>query len=703
MAAHREEVIFAGRPFIIETGVMAKQAGGSVTVRAGDSVVLVTATANPECKEGQPFFPLTCDYIEKTFAAGRIPGGFFKREGRPSEQAVLTSRFIDRPIRPLFPAGYMNETQVIATVLSSDTENDTDMLAMTGASAALMLSPMPFQGPIAGVSVGRVHGAYVCSPTPEQMEESDIDLIVAGSRNAVVMVEGGAREVSEEDLLNAILFAHKEMQVLLDMQEKLRAACGKAKWTVTPPAKDAALMAKVKDQAQSRLREVLTIPEKLPRYAAIDQLKSELKTQLVPEGDDTGLSAKVSAAFSDLKYDMMRGTVLKEKVRIDGRSLTAVRPIDIQTGLLPRTHGSALFTRGETQALVTTTLGTSDDQQRIEDISGQYFKNFMLHYNFPPFCVGEVKFLRSPGRREIGHGALAERSIKAVLPAAEKFPYTIRIVSEVLESNGSSSMATVCGASLSLMDAGAPMESAVAGVAMGLIMEGDDYVILTDILGDEDHLGDMDFKVAGTREGITALQMDIKIQGISEAILREALTQAREARLHILGEMHKAMPKPRAELSQYAPKIVTLKIDKEKIGALIGPGGKTIRGIQDQTGAKVNVAEDGTVQIAAVDQAGGDLAFKMVKAVTATPEVGKYYRGIVQKTVDFGAFVEIFPGTDGLVHISHLAVERVKEVTDILKEGDEVVVKVLEIDSKSGKIRLSRKEALDYKGPFENA
>ncbi len=701
--SHTVEVQFAGKTYTIETGLMAKQAGGSVTVRCGDSIVLVTVCGTQSPREGIDFFPLSVDYVEKTFAAGKIPGGFFKREGRPSEAAILTSRFIDRPVRPLFPEGYNNEVQIIATVLSADGEHATDVLAMTGASAALTLSPIPFLGPIAGVCVGRIDGKLVCNPTNSQMATSDLDLIVAGSRDAIVMVEGGSKGMPEEEMLQAILFAHREMQVLLDAQEQLQRTCGKTKWEVKPVAKDATLAGQVRDLSYSKIREALTVQDKHARHDRLSAVKKELIAAIVPEGDTTGLAKTVGGLFADGEYDLMREMVLKQKRRVDGRDYVTVRPISIQNGLLPRTHGSTLFTRGETQALVTATLGTADDQQLIDAMTGSYYKRFLLHYNFPPYCVGEVKRTGSPGRREIGHGALAERALKAVLPAAEDFPYTVRIVSEILESNGSSSMASVCGGSLALMDAGVPIPSAVAGVAMGLIKEGKDYAILTDILGDEDHLGDMDFKVAGTREGVTALQMDIKIAGLSETILREALTQAHVARLHILGEMDKSLAASRADVSQFAPKISTIKIDKEKIGSLIGPGGKMIRSIQDQTGAKIDIEEDGTVHVAAVDQAAGEMALKMIKTVTATPQIGKYYRGIVQKIVEFGAFVEILPGTDGLVHVSMLANERVADVKSVLNEGDEVIVKVLEIDSKSGKIRLSRKDALDWKGALENA
>ncbi|MBI2346189.1 MAG: polyribonucleotide nucleotidyltransferase [Deltaproteobacteria bacterium] len=702
--AHSVKTEFGGRTLTIETGRMARQAGGAVTVRYGDTIVLVTATGAQTPRTGIDFFPLTVDYIEKTFAAGKIPGGFFKREGRPTEQEILTSRFIDRPIRPLFPEGYRNDTQVIATVLSADNENDADILGMIGASTALTLSPIPFQGPIAGVSVGRVNGQLICNPTPAQTAESDIDLIVAASRNAVVMVEGGAREVPEADLVAAIQFAHAQIQPILDMQEALRERCGApTKWTVTPPEEGQELAERVRAAAVERLKAALQVPVKLERYAALDQLKNDLLAQLVPADDATGLAGKVKVAYEELKGRTMRARVLSEGCRIDGRNLTDIRPITIDAGLLPRAHGSALFTRGETQALVTATLGTSEDQQLIDNITGEYYKRFMLHYNFPPFSVGEVKPLRSPGRREIGHGALAERAIKWVIPSEDAFPYTIRVVSEILESNGSSSMATVCGASLALMDAGVPIDSPVAGVAMGLICDGGKAAILSDILGDEDHLGDMDFKVAGTAKGVTALQMDIKIAGLSQELLTKALAQARDGRLFILGKMREALAMPRAELSPYAPKITSLKINTDKIGALIGPGGKTIRGIQETTGAKIDVEEDGTVRIAAVDQEAGDRALKMVKAVTTTPEAGKYYRGIVQKIMEFGAFVEILPGTDGLLHVSQIAQTRVKNVSDVLKEGDELIVKVLEIEPKTGKIRLSRKEALDYTGDVENS
>jgi len=696
------EAKIGGHQIIIETGKLAKQASGSVTVRQGDTVVLVTATVAKEPKENASFMPLTVDYIEKTFAAGKIPGGFFKREGRPREDETLTSRFIDRPIRPLFPDGYAHETQVIATVLSADNEHEPDMLGMIGASAALHISEAPFLGPIAGVRVVRKDGKLIVNPTQEQTEGTDIDLIVAGSKDAVVMVEGGAEEASEEEMLAAISFAHQEMQGVLAAQESLRKSVGKPKIEVQAPVVDEELAGKVKKELGDRLQKAVTIPTKQERYAALDEVKKELIEKIVPEDDDTGLASNVGQIFSDMKKNLVRSMILDKGTRIDGRKTTEVRQITSEVGLLPRTHGSALFTRGETQALATTTLGTKEDQQLIDGIGEEYYKRFMLHYNFPPFSVGEVKFLRSPGRREIGHGALAERAINRMLPPENDFPYTIRIVSEILESNGSSSMATVCGSSLALMDAGVPIKSPVAGIAMGLIKEDDRSAILSDILGDEDHLGDMDFKVAGTREGVTALQMDIKIAGISEKLLAQALNQAKEGRMHILNEMDKTLGKARTELSKYAPKLTMIKIPVDRIGDLIGPGGKNIRGICEATGAKVDIEEDGTVIVAAVDQESGNAAVKMVKQFTATPEVGKYYRGKVVRIAEFGAFVELFPKVDGLVHISQLENKRTNSVKDVVKEGDEVVVKVIEIDQASGKIRLSRKEALDYKGPIEN-
>lgn len=687
---------FGGRTLTIETGWLAKQAGGSVTVRYGDTIVLVTATANEKPKENCDFLPLTVDYIEKTFAAGKIPGGFFKREGRPSELETLTSRFIDRPIRPLFPNDYHNETQVIATVLSADLDNEPDILAMVGASAALMLCPAPFLGPIAGVRVGRIDGKFVINPTPAQIDESDIDIIVSGSKDAVVMVEGGAKEIEESVMIEAIRFAHQSIQPILKIQEELAKKVGKAKWEVKAVETDAALHKKTTDFLKGKLKEAYAITSKQERSNTLKKLAESLLLEICPLGAEDANLETVKQIYEEEQRKHVRGMVLSEKRRIDGRGTKDIRPITCETSLLPRTHGSAVFTRGETQALAVTTLGSPDDQQLIDALGGVYYKRFMLHYNFPPFSTGEVKFLRSAGRREIGHGALAERALRGVLPTEEEFPYTIRLVSEILESNGSSSMATVCGGILSLMDAGVPIKAPVAGIAMGLIKEGDSYAILSDILGDEDHLGDMDFKVAGTRKGVTALQMDIKIQGLSQKILEEALTQAHEGRMHILDKMEAALNAPRENLSPYAPKITTLQINPDKIGALIGPGGKMIRSIVDETGAKIDVEDDGTVSVFAIDQEAGERALKRIREITAVPEVGKYYKGTVVKIMEFGAFVEIMPNTDGLVHISQLANTRVKQVTDVVKEGDDIVVKVLEIEPGSGKIRLSLKEALGH-------
>lgn len=700
--SHKFETTFGGKKITIETGKLAKQAGGSVTVRLGDTIVLVTAVVSKEPRENADFLPLTVDYIQKTFAAGKIPGGFFKREGRPTEVETLTSRFIDRPIRPLFPEGYFYETQIVATVLSVDNDNEPDILAMTGASAALCLSEAPFMGPIAGVRVGRVDGKFVLNPTEEELERSDIDVIVAGSKDAVVMMEGGAQEVSEEDMIGAIGFAHREMQPVLALQNEIASKFGKKKKEIAPPKTDDDLVNKVKGMLSGKLKEVVTIPTKQERYAAIDALKDEIVAAVVPEGDETGLKKKVGAMIEEERYHLVRKMILDEGRRIDGRKSNEVRPITCEVGLLPRTHGSSLFTRGETQALAVTTLGTKEDQQLIDDLGGEYYKRFMLHYNFPPFSVGEVKPLRSPSRREVGHGALAERAIKRMLPKEDDFPYTIRLVSEILESNGSSSMASVCGSSLSLMDAGVPVKAAVAGIAMGLIKEGEKTVILSDILGDEDHLGDMDFKVAGTRAGITAMQMDIKIAGLTEELLASALRQARDGRFHILDKMEQALAGPRPALSPFAPKLTVLKIPVDRIGDLIGPGGKNVRKIIEETGATVDIEDDGTVVIGASDQASGDRAIKLVRAYTAEAEVGKYYRGKVVRITDFGAFVEIFPKIDGLVHISQLERSRVNQVSDVVKVGDIIIVKCIEIDKENGKIRLSRKEALDYKGPVDN-
>jgi len=692
------EFDFHGRPLLVETGRMARQAGGAALVRLGETVVLVAATAQTNAREGIDFFPLTCDYQEKTFAAGKIPGGFFKREGRPAEKEILTSRLIDRPIRPLFPPGFNAETQVIATVLSHDRENDPDVLSILGASTALVLSDIPWNGPIAAVRIGRIGGRFVLNPTTTELATSDMNIIVAGSREALVMVEGGAQMVPEEVLLEALFTAHEGLQPLIKLQDDLRHALGKPKRQVVAPAVDRELEDRVRERALPRLRQALGVAGKHERYAALDACCDEVVAALggsVPEEQKA-----VANIFRHLKRTAVREAIVREGRRVDGRTPTDIRPITCEVEVLPRTHGSALFTRGETQGLVVSTLGTSSDEQKIDALIGETYKKFMLHYNFPPFSTGEVKFLRGPSRREIGHGALAERALAPVLPGEDEFPYTIRIVSEILESNGSSSMATVCGGSLSLMDAGVPIKAAVAGVAMGLIKEGNDIAVLSDILGDEDHLGDMDFKVAGTETGVTAVQMDIKIGGVTRAIMQQALQQARAARLHILRIMQETISRPRAELSAHAPRIITIRIKPDRIRDLIGPGGKVIRAIVEETGVKIDVEDDGTVLVASSDGDSMQKAIDKIRAVTAEAEVGKIYRGTVRKIVDFGAFVEIFPGTDGLVHISQLADERVRKVSDVLKEGDVISVKVLEVD-KSGKIRLSRKEAMKDEGKQE--
>ena len=685
------EVEYYGRPLSIEVGRMAKQADGAALVRYGETVVLATAVAAKEVKSNTDFFPLTVDYQEKTFAAGKIPGGFFKREGRPSEKEILTCRLIDRSIRPLFADGLRCETQVIATVLSADRENDPDVVAMLGASVALEVSDIPFQGPLAGVRVGRVEGEWVINPTQSQLRDSDVDIFLSCSRDAIVMVEGGARMLPEDAILEALFLGHEAIQKLLDYQEEIKREVGESKRPVLSVEPDWALVQRLEQLARDKILAAIAVPEKQERYKRLDEVKGEVVSQALLEHPER--EKEIKGVFDELKRGCFRQLIARDGRRIDGRGLKTVRPISCEIEILPRTHGSALFTRGETQALVVTTLGTTSDEQKIDALIGEHYKKFMLHYNFPPFSVGEVKFLRGPSRRDIGHGALAERALLPVLPKEEDFPYTIRIVSEVLESNGSTSMATVCGGSLSLMDAGVPVVAPVAGIAMGLIKEGERICVLSDILGDEDHLGDMDFKVAGTREGVTALQMDIKISGVTREVLREALYQAREGRLGILDIMGATIAEPRKELSGHAPRIITLKVRPEKIREIIGPGGKVIRGIVEETGVKMDVEDDGTVMIASNDATASRRAVEMVQRITAEAEIGKIYRGTVRKIMDFGAFVEILPGTDGLVHISQLAPERVRQVSDVLKEGDEVMVKVLEID-KQGKIRLSRKEAL---------
>ncbi len=682
-----------GRKYSIECGKMAKQANGSVLVRCGDAAILVTACGGAE-KEGD-FLPLTIDYVEKTYAAGKIPGSFFKREGKLSERETLISRLMDRPCRPLFPEGFTNEVQVIGTVVSADNELDTDVLAVCGASAALTVSDLPFEGPLAAVRVGRVKGKFVINPSISLLEQSDMNYIVAGTKDAIVMVEGGSAEVPESDVLEALFYAHQEMQPLIEMQEELRAQSGKAKMEVKPKEDEPKLVKDVANFLKPRLNEAIRIKEKLVRRDAVSKLKEDLAAQFIKEGDEKADEIKLvlERLFEDSMYHAVRNMVFDEGKRIDGRDTRTVRPISIELGVLPRTHGSALFTRGETQALVVATLGTNEEAQRLDTLVGEADKRFMLHYNFPPFSVGETKPMRGPGRREVGHGALAERAVKMVMPGENKFPYVVRLVSEILESNGSSSMATVCGSSLALMDAGIPVSSAVAGVAMGLMKEGTKMAILTDILGDEDHLGDMDFKVCGTEKGVTALQMDIKIKGLDKETVNRALAQAKEGRLHILGEMKKAIAAPRTELSARAPKIVTIKINPDKIRDVIGPGGKMIRSISESCCVKVDVSDDGTVSVSGADDAKVKSALSIIESLTAEAVVGKIYKGIVKRITDFGAFVEIMPGTDGLVHISQLAEERVRCVEDVVKEGDEIWVKILDVD-RQGKIRLSLKEAL---------
>jgi polyribonucleotide nucleotidyltransferase len=688
----RVERIIEGKSLSIEAGRVARQADGAVLVRYGDTVILVTAVASKQPRQGIDFFPLTVDYQERAYAAGKIPGGFFKREGRPHDKETLTARLIDRSLRPLFPEGYRQDVQIIGTVLSADQENDPDVLAVVGASAALTISSIPFLGPIAAVRVGRVGGTFVLNPTYAMQEGADIDLVVAGTRAAVVMIEAGAKEVSEELMVEAIEFGHKGIQTLIGMVEELVKQLGVEKAPFNAPPADPELHERVSSLARQGLRTLAGIAEKEEHRTRRQQLYEEVLAQFGDEPEDR--KAAVRHLFEQIEHEELRRMILEEGRRADGRGLEDVRPISAEVGVLPRTHGSALFTRGQTQALVTTTLGTSEDEQRLDDIEGEGTKRFMLHYNFPPFSVGEVKFMRGPGRREIGHGALAERALLAVLPPKEEFPYTLRIVSDILESNGSSSMATVCGASLSLMDAGVPIESAVAGVAMGLVMEKDRTAILTDIIGLEDHLGDMDFKVAGTRKGVTALQMDIKARGITATLMAKALDQAKRARLHILSQMDRALSEPRPSISVYAPRIITIMIPVDKIREVIGPGGKVIRGIVAESGAKIDISDDGRVEIASVDEAAAQKALSIINKIVEVPEVGRVYLGKVVKIMDFGAFVQILPGTDGLLHISQIAEQRVKKVEEVLSEGDEVMVKVIDID-KNGKIRLSRKEVLE--------
>ncbi|MBW2502969.1 MAG: polyribonucleotide nucleotidyltransferase [Deltaproteobacteria bacterium] len=692
MSYQKVEIDFNGQPLMIETGKMARQADGAVVVTYGETKVLCTVVSAKKMREGQDFFPLTVNYQEKFYAGGKIPGSFFRRERGATERETLICRLIDRPMRPLFPKGYMFETQIMPTVISADMVNDPDTLAMVAASACVQVSDIPFDGPIAAVRVARVAGEFIANPTLEQQEQSDIEIVVSGSRDAVMMVEGEAKFVSENDMLDAIFFGHNALQPLIDLQIKLAELVAKPKRGFDPPEVERGLESKVTEMAEPRVREAVKIRSKQDRYAALDEIRSDIQAALADEYD--GRENEISAVLGSVEKRVVRQMVTKDRIRIDGRDMDTIRPISCEVGLLPRTHGSALFTRGETQALVTTTLGTAVDEQRMDNVQGMEFKKFLLHYNFPPFCVGETSMRLFPGRREIGHGYLAERSAAQIMPSHEDFPYTIRIVSDILESNGSSSMASVCGASMSLMDAGVPIKEPIAGIAMGLIKEGDDIAVLSDILGDEDHLGDMDFKVTGSASGVTALQMDIKISGVTKEIMQKALQQAKEGRIHILGEMAKAISSSRADLSQYAPRITSIKVKADQVRTVIGTGGKNVRGIIEATGCAIDIQDDGTIHIASADGDAAKQAIKMIRDLTQEAEVGKFYRGEVKKVMEFGAFVEIFPGTDGLIHISELAKERVRTVTDVLNEGDEVVVKCIGID-KQGKIKLSRKEALD--------
>jgi polyribonucleotide nucleotidyltransferase len=693
VTVQRIETQFAGRPLMLETGRLARQAAGSAVVRYGDTMVIAAVTVSTNIST-LPFFPLTVEYREKTYAAGKIPGGFLKREGRPSDKEILASRLIDRSIRPLFPEGFKNEVQVFVTVLSADQENDADVLGVVAAASALGLSTVPWNGPLAAVRVGRVEGNWILNPTFQQLEFSSVDVVVSGSADSIVMVEGGSLEISEAEIIEALKVAQKGIRELLGLQKRLIDQAGavqKIKWTKAEP--DPLLLARVRQLAEEPMAQAINAKDKANRSSNVKAVKDQILQTLLLEHTERGRD--ISEELEEIEYRVMRKQVLERSERVDGRDLDTIRPISVETGVLPRTHGSALFTRGQTQALVAVTLGTSDDEQRIDsiDVAGETTKSFMLHYNFPPYATGEVKMMRGTSRREIGHGALAERALQPLLPHYEDFPYTLRIVSEILESNGSSSMATVCGGSLALMDAGVPIKAACAGVAMGLIKEGDKVAILTDILGSEDHLGDMDFKVAGTEKGITSIQMDIKIMGLELKIMEQALERARKGRLHILQEMAKALPMPRTELSKYAPRIFTMQIKPDKIGDVIGPKGKTIRGIQDATGAKISIEDTGVVTISAVGGEAGEKARAMVAAITTEPEVGRTYEGPVKSTTAFGAFVEILPGVEGLLHISELQHGRTEKTEDVVKKGDIVQVKLLEVDDR-GRMKLSRKALL---------
>jgi len=687
----KKEIEIGGKIFSIETGRFAKQANGSVMVRYGDTMVLVTAVASEEAKEDQDFFPLQVEYREKTSAAGKFPGGFIKREGRPTEKEILSSRLIDRPLRPLFPNDFKNETQVVAFVLSYDGQNDADVLSATAASAALTVSNIPFDGPIAEVRVGRIEGNFIVNPTHEELIKSDMELVVAGTHDSIMMVEGESKEVTEQDLLNALKFAHQEIKKLVQLQVELRKEAGKTKWEVKEKAADKSLLKDVKALAESKLKAIVySVLKKDDRSAKNNELLDEVKNSLkekYPEQEKV-----IAEILHDMEKELMRTRILKEGIRLDGRNTTQVRPITIELGILPRTHGSALFTRGETQSLTTVTLGTKGDEQIIDGLREEYTKKFMLHYNFPPFSVGEVGRMTGVGRREIGHGNLAERALKIVFPAEDKFPYTVRIISDILESNGSSSMATVCAGSLAMMDAGVPIQKAVSGIAMGLVKEGEQFSILSDILGNEDHLGDMDFKVAGTQTGITAFQMDIKIQGISFEIMEKALHQAKEGRLHILEKMNEVIKEPNANLSEYAPRLISMKVETDQIGLVIGPSGKTIQGMQRLFSVEIYIEDDGTINIASPNKENALKCKEYIKKLTATPEVGETYDGVVTKLMDFGAFVEILPGKEGLLHISQIDNKRVEKVSDYFKPGDKVTVKVLKVEN--GKYSLSRKDLL---------
>ena len=687
----KKEVEIGGRVFSIETGKYAKQANGSVMVRYGDTMVLVTAVAATEAKEGLDYFPLQVEYREKTSAAGKFPGGYIKREGRPTEKEILSSRLCDRPIRPLFPPSFTNETQVVAMVMSYDGENDPDVLAACGASAALAISDIPFDGPMGEVRIGRIGGELIVNPTHEQIKLGDIELVVAGTADSIMMVEGESKEVSEQELLDALKFAQQEIKKIVDLQNQLRAEAGKTKWLVAEKTVDANLKKDVYDLAEAKYKEIVySILAKEERSAKNKELSESVKQALAekyPEQEKV-----IGEILHDMEKDLMRERILKEGIRLDGRNTTQVRPITIELGNLPRTHGSALFTRGETQSLTNVTLGTKDDEQTVDGLLAEYTKKFYLQYNFPPFSVGEVGRMSGVGRREIGHGNLAERSLRQVLPADDVFPYTVRIISDILESNGSSSMATVCAGSLAMMDAGVPVTKAVSGIAMGLVKEGNDYAVLSDILGNEDHLGDMDFKVAGTSDGITGFQMDIKIQGISFEIMEKALHQAKEGRMHILGKMNEAISKPKDSLSPYAPRLITMNVATDQIGLIIGPGGKTIQGMQRLFGVDINIEDDGTINIASPNKENAQQAKEYIKKLTATPEVGEVYDGVVTKIADFGAFVEILPGKEGLLHISEIDNKRVNKVSDYLKVGDKITVKLLKVEG--GKFSLSRRKLL---------